>query len=185
MRPDCALACREASMKQRSPALETYSRPDRSRMIAPPPCPALSTYVISSRVKSLQVSWSRRPSTRRTTALAKRREETFIVGVIEATGAPIVSQPLLAEETQPLLRRAIREREQDPVRNSRERVFHPSRHHDHVVGRHLVGGALDLDAPAALDAHEHHAVARPVRPRREGSRHEPDRRGDGGHRPAA
>src|SRR5258706_5295343 len=81
MRPCCAFACRDASMKQRNPALDTYSSAERSSTIAPPWPTASSTCFMRSRVKSTHVSWSRRPSTRRTTALAKRRQVTFIVRV--------------------------------------------------------------------------------------------------------
>src|SRR6478735_5298122 len=185
MRPDCALAWREASMKQRSPALETYSRWERSRMMAPPPCATESTYVISSRVKSPHVSWSSRPSTRRTMAFAKRREETFIVGVMGPAGAPIVSQPLFAEESEPLLRGAVRIGKDHPIFNTGERVFHPAGDDDHVVRRDVETAPASLDATVPLDAHEDHAVARAVWTSREARGDEPDHRGDGGHGPAA
>ena len=70
MRPCCALAWREASMKQRSPALETYSSADRSRITAPPSWAAVSTCAMRSARKASQLSWSSLPVTPMTSALA-------------------------------------------------------------------------------------------------------------------
>src|SRR5450631_2167895 len=173
-------------MKQRRPALEMYSSPERSSTTAPPSAAAVSTDFMRSVVNATQVSWSSRPSTRRTTALANLREETFIRGVVGGRkGAPIVSQPLVAEETELLLGRAVGKGENHPVLARLQGVGHPSGNDGHVVGRKVEFRPPHLERAAPFHRGEDHAVARAIGTRRESLRQDPDHARDGRHRPAA
>ena len=78
MRPCCALAWREASMKQRSPAEDTYSRPERSTHDRARRVRGVELRLHAA-AECLDVSWSRRPAGASTSTSAMERGFRFIL----------------------------------------------------------------------------------------------------------